>query len=589
MKGRFRVETTGNQIPFTVTIDFEGFKSVLTLPQESSREHYQLALEGYSLSLNDSLETLISLPTLKNIKPFWYQEETARKVIRSFKGRALLADEVGLGKTIEACLVLKEYILRGLVANALILTPAPLVSQWKEELQTKFELDFCTTDDPDFETGSKTFWQRPWILASLSTAKTQKNSEWILQREFDIVIVDEAHHLKNHKGLAWRLVNSLKKRFLLLLTATPVENNLIEIYNIVTLLKTGQLKTQASFQREFIDRKDPLKPKNQVSLKESLREVMIRNTRAVANIHLPPRHAETIVLNPSPVEHECYGRLTQLTRQLCQEGNRIEGGQLWLKGLLAQAGSSLAAVAKTLSGMLENGTWPALFKDDAHVLLNLCRQQDVRTKEKVLLQLAQSSPDKKIVFVKYRATLESLSHCLLKAGVPHAIFSGQMTNHEKDAQIAAFAEHLPVLLATESGGEGRNLQFCHIMVNFDLPWNPMKIEQRIGRLHRIGQAHEVQIYNLCAKESLEYYLLDLLDRKINMFEMVLGEVEMILGRLTDEKEFDERIPEIWMQSKNDEEAQTALDLLGDKLLEAKKDYAKTKEWSQTVLEEDFQV
>lgn len=168
-----------------------------------------------------------------------------------------------------------------------------------------------------------------------------------------------------------------------------------------------------------------------------------------------------------------------------------------------------------------------------------------------------------------------------------------MSNREKEGQIAAFADGTPVLLATESGGEGKNLQFCHILINFDLPWNPMKIEQRIGRLHRIGQEREVQIYNLCARESLEDYLLDLLDRKINMFEMVIGEIEMILGRIDgridEEKEFEEAVFDIWSRSPDDEQARAGFERLGNGLLQAKKDYLRTKEWSRTVLEEDYQM
>ncbi|MBW2739310.1 MAG: DEAD/DEAH box helicase family protein, partial [Deltaproteobacteria bacterium] len=143
---------------------------------------------------------------------------TARKVLKSFRGRALLSDEVGLGKTIEALIVFKEYIQRGMVKSALILTPTPLVSQWQGELKTKFGLDIPSTDDPDYRMKGPSFWKEPFVLASINLAKSKNNFSVVTEREYDMVIVDEAHHLKNRNTLNWKLVNALKKRFLLLLT-----------------------------------------------------------------------------------------------------------------------------------------------------------------------------------------------------------------------------------------------------------------------------------------------------------------------------------------------------------------------------------
>jgi superfamily II DNA/RNA helicase len=115
------------------------------------------------------------------------------------------------------------------------------------------------------------------------------------------------------------------------------------------------------------------------------------------------------------------------------------------------------------------------------------------------------------------------------------------------------------------------------MLNYDLPWNPMKIEQRIGRIHRIGQEKEVQIYNFCAQGSIEDYILDILDRKINMFEMVIGEIDMILGRVRGEKEFSDIVYDIWVDSQNPEEREQSFAKLGTKLKRAKTGYVKTKE------------
>ena len=218
-------------VPIIYTIKDTPFFNALSDPVPASPETYELAILSHEIRFTESFETLICLSSLTQVKSFWYQEETAKKVLKQFRGRAMLSDEVGLGKTIEALIILMEYIKRGMVKTALILTPSPLVSQWKEEINSKFNMDIPSTDDPGFKSGSKIFWKAPFVIASINQAKSKKNFDFITAREYDMIIVDEAHHLKNRTTLNWKLVNSLKKRFILLLTATPVENNLMELYN----------------------------------------------------------------------------------------------------------------------------------------------------------------------------------------------------------------------------------------------------------------------------------------------------------------------------------------------------------------------
>jgi len=190
--------------------------------RHSDMESLELALQAYKFSFRASYDQLLCLPTLHNVESLGYQEETARKVLKTLRGRAILADEVGLGKTIEAGLVLKEYQMRGLVRSALILTPSSLVAQWREELEDKFNLSFATTNDPLFRQDPERFWKSPFVLASIQTAKSKRQFDAVTARTYDMIIVDEAHHLKNRTTLNWKLVNTVKKTFLLLLTATPV-------------------------------------------------------------------------------------------------------------------------------------------------------------------------------------------------------------------------------------------------------------------------------------------------------------------------------------------------------------------------------
>ncbi|MBW2105496.1 MAG: DEAD/DEAH box helicase family protein [Deltaproteobacteria bacterium] len=575
------------EIPISIQVDTESFKEALANGNPASLENYELTLEGHRIRFKETFESLICLNSLKNVRSFWFQKETARKILKTFHGRALLSDEVGLGKTIEALMVLKEYIQRGMVKSAIILTPTPLVSQWKEEMKVKFGLNFPSTDDTDYRTWDQSFWKEAFILASINIAKSKKNFPIVTQREYDMVIVDEAHHLKDKNTLNWKLVNALKKRFLLLLTATPVENNLMELYNLVTLLKPGQLKTASDFRQKFMTRGDPTDPRNRGHLKDLLGQVMIRNTRALAKIDIPPRFAQTIKVDPDTSEIELYQKITALIKDINKTNG--SGHRLLLKNLLAEAGSSPRAVRLTLSRILARQDMLLEHEQRLHAISNLCGSIHTTSKDRLLFKLIRSYPGKKILFVKYHGTLDHVSEFLAGKGISHSLFHGKMDNRSKDEQIQSFKEEKDILVTTEIGGEGRNLQFCHQMLNYDLPWNPMKIEQRIGRIHRIGQEQEVMIYNLCAAESVEDYILEILDRKINMFEMVIGEIDMILGRIKGEQDFSEKVYDIWVNSGSEEERKTAFGQLGSMLKRAKTSYQKSKELDEKLFGENYEL
>ena len=574
-------------IPIIYKINEEPFFNALSDPVPVGPEAYELALLSHGIRFAESFETLICLPSLTLVKSFWYQEETAKKVLKQFRGRALLSDEVGLGKTIEALIILTEYIRRGMVKTGLILTPTPLVSQWKDEMKSKFDMDVPSTDDPGFKSGSKTFWEEPFVIASINQAKSSKNMDLITAREYDIIIVDEAHHLKNRTTLNWKLVNSLKKRFILLLTATPVENNLMELYNLITLLKPGQLETATVFKEKFMKRGDPTDPRNRALLKELLGQVMIRNTRALAGINIPPRFAQTIRIDPAQAEKSFNERLEALILSLNQE--KQGKAKMISKNLLAQAGSSPRAVELTLTRMLENQDYLLEHEAELRAVKNLCRNTLDTPKNMALLKIVQAFREKIIVFVKYKGTIEHLAEFLEWNQISFSLFHGAMSNQQKDEAIEAFKNETQVLVTTEIGGEGRNLQFCSRMINYDLPWNPMKIEQRIGRIHRIGQEKEVQIFNFCAAGSIEDYILEILDKKINMFEMVIGEIDMILGRIRGEKEFSDMVYEIWVNSKTPEDRKDSFDNLGTLLKRAKTGYGKTRELDDKLFGDTYEL
>jgi SNF2 family DNA or RNA helicase len=560
-----------------------------------------------------------------------HQIETVRRVLRRFRGRVLLADEVGLGKTIEACLLLREYLLRGLVKRVLILVPTPLVSQWREELRTKFGLEFsvpprtATADRPEY-------WRSTdRVLVSLSFAKSKRRADLVAACPWDLVIVDEAHHCKNRTTRNWQLVNTLKRRHLFLLTATPVQNNLLELYNLLTLLEPGHLKTESDFKKRYVRRGNPRDPRNRERLRSLLGEVMIRNTRSLVQMDLPPRYAQTLLAQPQGDEEKLYqflgGYLRQRkapmgdpdqaaagdakgkevaangqenrpspepegARRPARDGDGRSGasgarelpplGRKQLSTLLLASGSHPRALAQSLENMVG-------WDERARPMIQLAGSIERSAKdEKLLGILRQSRGNKLLVFATFRRTLEHLQRLLGGAGVPYVTYSGAESEREKDAAVEAFREQVPVMLCSESGGEGRNLQFANTLVNFDLPWNPMRIEQRVGRIHRIGQTREVFIFNLCTAGSLEARLLDLLSEKIRMFELVVGEVGSILGNLDGGEEFESLVLNLWLRSASDNELEQSFDALGNSLLDAQEKYLDAKELDEALFGEDYE-
>jgi SNF2 family DNA or RNA helicase len=196
---------------------------------------------------------------------------------------------------------------------------------------------------------------------------------------------------------------------------------------------------------------------------------------------------------------------------------------------------------------------------------------------------------KTVVFTRFRATQEALSAELSRAGIGHSIFEGGMSGRDKDRAVERLRDEVPVMLATDIGGEGRNLQFANVIVNYDLPWNPMKIEQRIGRLHRIGQTREVRVFSLCAKGSAEERILDVLDRRIHLFELVIGEVDLILGRALDEREFDERVFAIYQRARSDADIEGGFDEMASSLERARGQYEKVKALDEALFRRDFET
>jgi SNF2 family DNA or RNA helicase len=584
-RGRFRLlveampppgatETTTEQ-GIQLHLDAGDWSLVRGLQPSAARlAEFDLALRAARLANHAGFDQLICLPLVRDMELLEHQIRTAKTVLRRCRGRAMLCDEVGLGKTIEAGLILSELHLRGLARSILVLVPPSLVEQWRGEMRRKFALEFISHDDAAFRAAGAAAWnENDLILASMHTAKREPHRSAILARRWDLIVVDEAHHLRNARTQLWRFASELQKQYILLLTATPVQNHLEELFNLVTLLEPGLLSTAKQFQRRFIDRRDKLTPRNVEELHALLAEVMVRNRRSTVGLQFTRRWARTERLALSAGERQLYEAVTGLVRKhLHKAGGKGGFPRMALIALQMALGSSSRAAASTLRNMAESTSYPA---DQRKMLAELAEQAAAAgpgAKVDRLLSLLGEYTDKMVIFTQFRATQELLAERLSEAGHEVSLFHGGLTRLEKESAIERFRGSARLLLATEAGSEGRNLQFAHAVCNFDLPWNPMRIEQRIGRLSRIGQTHDVHVFNLVAADTVESAVLHLLEAKLNLFELVIGEIDMILGNLEEEREFQDVIADLWAESADGDDFSRRMEELGDRLLRAKADY-----------------
>jgi SNF2 family DNA or RNA helicase len=483
-------------------------------------ELFKLAIDIEKHLIIPEFEGLQAPKHLPNLTPLPHQLETAKQVIENMNGKAILADEVGLGKTIEAGLILKEYMIRGLVKKVLILVPASLVTQWAQELNSKFFIPAIT------QRKSYVWDQCDVVVSSIDTAKRNPHRDIIYQQNYDLIIIDEAHKLKNNKTKNYEFVQNLKKKFCLLLTATPIQNRIEEIFNLVSLLKPGHLGSETAFYEKY--KRDSRSLNDDEHLKELVNKVMIRNRRADTGIEWTKRHVETIPIEFSPSERELYDSVTELKN----EGDWLQSSSFSVMTLQREACSSREAVFYTLKNMLlkrENPT--QAYQQQIESLIKKVEAVEKNSKAEKALQLIQGINDKVIIFTEYRATQLYLQWYLKQHGISSVPFRGGFKRGKKDWMRELFQKHAQVLIATEAGGEGINLQFCNHIINFDLPWNPMRLEQRIGRIHRLGQEKDVMIYNFAIKNTVEEHILKLLYEKIELFEKVIGELDDILTKL----------------------------------------------------------
>lgn len=522
---------------------------------------YRMAWEAEEARRVSDFRELQCMRLLPGFTPLPHQTETARRVLHEMRGRAILADEVGLGKTIEAGLVLKEYLVRGLVRRVLILVPASLVLQWVRELNGKFGI-------PAIAHKKLYHWNNDIVVASMDTAKRDPHRAYLRDSEYDMLIIDEAHKLKNKNTGNYQFVSELRKKYCLLLTATPVQNDLSELYNLITLLKPGQLGGEGEFAANFVEGRR--QAKNEDKLQAALGQVMIRNRRSDGGVEFTKRSVANVPLRLSADEQALYDGVTQYVREYARSERGDLASMLSLVTLQREVCSSRDAVFLTLINLSKKTPPDSPLHNRIWELVELIRNIKSNTKAEATMQLVESIGEKVIVFTEYRATQDYLIRYFQERGLSAVPYRGGMNRGKKDWMMDLFRRRAQVLVATEAGGEGINLQFCHHIVNFDLPWNPMRVEQRIGRVHRLGQTEDVKIFNLCTVGTIEEHIVHLLHEKINMFQMVIGELDEIVERMEREESLERRLAKMVLESADERDLRLRIDGLGDSLLAQRK-------------------
>jgi ATP-dependent helicase HepA len=454
------------------------------------------------------------------IELFPHQLHAAERACHSDPVRWLLADEVGLGKTVEACLILNRLLQTGRADRTLVVAPETLTLQWLGELWRKYHQVFVLLDEKrladvarDHGSDFNPFDVHPRAILGLSTlAARRRLTEQAVEAGIDLLVVDEAHHLRRPPGHpgneAYRAIAPIAApgRHVLLLSATPLEDDAHGFFRLLQLLRPEELPEEESF-AERLARREPLPP-------------CTSSTRRADIGGLPPRIG-------APVEIEDPGwepllRLERRMRSLPADNPLAQRrkAERILRALSSPA--ALAAVAE---------------RDDPELTSLIAEAERSDPRVRWLAEQAarwQQAGEKTLVFVAHRETLERLKPAIEREGRARAgLFHEDLPAERRDVEVAQFRlpEGPGVMISTEAGGEGRNFEFCRRLVLFDLPWNPAVVEQRIGRLDRIGRKIPTEIVYFRPPAGLGRALAGLYEA-IGLFEEPLGGLERELRHVT---------------------------------------------------------
>ncbi|SFK07319.1 DEAD/DEAH box helicase [Brevibacillus centrosporus] len=557
------------------------------LKELSPLKNVKLELQSQAIRLQKGFDRLTCLEDI-DIDPRPWQKDAALKILRDMQGSGILADEVGLGKTIEAGLILKELLKRGLIKSVLVLVPAPLVEQWKAEMNDKFNIVLHDMRHDGWE-------QQQLLISSIPLlVRSEERKRKVNERFFDLLIVDEAHCLKNHTTATYKYIYSINKRNSILMSATPIQNDMRELFNLVNILKPGYLKSRKLFKQEYMV--DRFTPKNINNLKDLLNSVMIRHRRADTLVELPRRIVKSVEIEMSDLERQFHNGVVDFCRDFYRkyvdgiipvgwDKTEVNLIVLILLTLLKQNCSSPQSTLKTMKTRMLPRLDGLEDKEKCQELIALGEKITYPTKAIELLKHLKRSSDQAIIYSEYLATIDLLKQLCKEHNISVTVYQGGLSPTEKQVALQRFKNgECQIFLSTESGGQGLNLQHCHRLINYDLPWNPMKNEQRIGRVHRFGQTKDVEIITMPTKGTIDEYLLYILTSKVNLFEIVIGELDSILSYMKNEDEsLEVRIGKIILESIDAAEIEKKLRAIGEELLKAKQELQDDSDHTTTIL------
>ena len=578
------INVVGKRVKHHYTCSYSdpfNIKKLVSLNFCSSFQKFRLNLEALQIKNTGHIDKLIALDALQSkFVPYGFQMQTALQVINEMNANAILADEVGLGKTVEAGLIMKELVLRGEVNSILIVSPKSLLSQWKVEMDEKFGEVFSIANYPgervDFKCGGRVICSHSLLV---------RKFEEFSGRVWDLVVVDEAHAFRNVHSKGRGCLGGLRKNHLLMLTATPLCNRLTDLYSIVDLIHPGVLDSERAFVSRFAEdaKSRVVREVEAPLLRRILRDMMCRTRREQTGIPFTKRVVESRTLEANPYEREFIDQATQYLQAVSQNKfktietlmaknpNRKISGPQSHAILVFQAitlhqsfSSSPDAAIESLNGRKQRFPMEAAAADK---LIEMAKKVKSAKMDLLCNILREAPREQALIFCLRKITARKLRDLINKEFGKAEVYLGDMNQVERDAVIEAFKKgDIQYLIATDAAAEGLNLQNCALMFNYDLHWNPMKIEQRIGRLHRFKQDRDVTVFNLAIKDTVDDYVLHILYQKIELFTMTIGKMETVLAELKEgDQDIQKTIAEILLRSNSRIDIQKELEKLANNL------------------------
>jgi superfamily II DNA or RNA helicase len=510
-------------------------------PRPGDYEVYKAALEWDLIDpiVIESSDDLKSQTRWEGkVTPFHHQVTNLMTFCRRLPV-TLLADDVGLGKTISAGLVVSELAARGRVAKILVVAPKLLGSQWKDELESKFDIPAVVAIGKELKSADP--GEFGVVITTYNTARMYL--EQLPADRFQMLILDEAHKLRNLFGVekppqvALKFQKALKDRrfrYVLMLTATPIQNRLWDLYSLVDLLAVARghsnpFGSEGMFARKFIadDREKArrLKPESKDAFQSIVYGYMSRVRRGDANLYFPDRIVRMEKIVPSQGELALIDAIAKPIKSL---------GILVQISILQALASSPEALSAQLENMGRKGTVPMdLVAKVKHIVATMPTAAKLKGLGKLIERLQAEDPEKwrLVIFTTRRETQTTIEAFLSEMGLKVALINGSTSGRNSET-IKGFWAASPVynvIVSTEAGSEGVNLQIANVLVNYDLPWNPMIVEQRIGRIQRLASKHaNVSIFNMTLKGTFEEYIVGRLMEKLQMASHAIGDIESLL-------------------------------------------------------------